>query len=70
MKFERNPEDGWLIAYVPCPNSIQGWWDCVVWCIEQWGPSWGGESGWRFVGRGVFEFRRVDNMTLFLLRWS
>lgn len=65
MKYERNPENGWLIAYVPCPNSIQGWWECIEWCIEQWGS-----GNWRFIGHGVFEFRRVDNMTLFLLRWA
>ena len=70
MKFERNPDNDWLVASVPCPNSQEGWWSCIQWCIDQWGESWGGERNWRFVGEGVFEFRRVDNLTLFLLRWS
>jgi hypothetical protein len=71
MKFERNPENGWLVASVPLPtHDDQGWWNCIAWCTEQWGDSWGGEAGWKYVSQGVFEFRRVDNLTLFLLRWA
>ena len=29
-----------------------------------------GGRDWRFVGEGVFEFRRQADLTLFLLRWS
>lgn len=54
------------VASVSCPSPSQGWTPCLEWCQQQWGDS----DCWRFVGEGVFEFRREEDFMLFLLKWS
>ena len=64
----RNPLNGWFIASVQAPNvtgRYQGWSPCVNWCEANTK-----EQNWRFCGEGIFEFRRLDDHILFLLRWS
>ena len=66
---------------IPMQNELRGSWQvheqswrpCMEWCVETFGggiaaTAWG--AGWRYVGEGVFEFERVEDRTLFLLRWS
>ena len=76
MKLPRNELNGWIVASVPSPgpNSIgtgiantyyQGWTPCITWCAEQIK-----DGNWRFVGEGVFEFRRADDHMMFVLRWA
>jgi hypothetical protein len=77
-KVNRNPVNGWIVASVPAPaRGKQGWMPCMFWCQEHLD----GESldinsarsygkNWRYVGEGVFEFRRRDNHLMFLLAWS
>lgn len=67
MKLPRNPINGWIVASVPAPNPVpryQGWSTCVKWCDKNFN-----ESNWRYVGEGVFEFRRADDHMMFLLKW-
>jgi hypothetical protein len=68
MKLQRNSIDGWVVASVESPwidNEHRGWTPCVKWCDKNVK-----ESNWRYVGEGVFEFRRADDHMLFTLRWS
>ena len=73
MKLNRNEINGWIVASVSAPTDeiingkyrYQGWKLCMDWCQEQFQ-----DRNWRYVGEGVFEFRRVDDYTIFLLRWS
>jgi hypothetical protein len=75
----RNPTNGWIVASVPSPwvGGYKGWMPCMTWCQEHLD----GESldinaarsygkNWRYVGEGVFEFRRADDHLMFLLRFS
>ena len=76
----KNELNGWYVASVEAParDSVSkhvypGWRPCMEWCVETFGGGigetvWG--PGWRFVGEGVFEFKREQDCTLFLLRWS
>ena len=65
-----------FVASVPAPYDVtisgkfhyQGWMPCVEWCKEHFGPQH--ELQWHFVGEGVFEFRREQDLTLFLLKWN
>ena len=67
---------GWHVASVQTPmnsNPInghfyQGWLPCIKWCTETFGHH--RMNGWRFVGEGVFEFYREEDLTLFLLKWG
>ena len=70
MKLPRNPINGWLVASVPAPEDIdygynQGWTPCMNWCEVNVK-----EQNWRFVGEGVFEFRRADDHMMFTLKWA
>ena len=66
MKLPRNPINGWIVASVRSPWELGvGWTPCVKWCDKNVT-----ESNWRYVGEGVFEFRRADDHMMFLLRWS
>ena len=79
MKLPRNPINGWIVASVPAPindrvskHIYQGWRPCIEWCAETFGEmrSPDSPSRWRFIGEGVFEFRRADDHMMFLLRWA
>ena len=64
----RNPLNGWFVASVPSPHTngrFQGWSPCSKWCEKNIAP-----TNWRYVGEGVFEFRRADNHLMFTLRWA
>jgi len=64
MKLPRNELNGWIVASVQSPWS-DGWYPCMKWCKETFN-----EHNWRYVGEGVFEFRRSDDHLLFTLRWG
>lgn len=80
MNLRRNPINGWIVASVPPPSDhpYKGWVSCMDWCIatfsdntdEYGNPSRSCGKNWRYVGEGVFEFRRVDQHLMFLLRWA
>ena len=76
MKLPRNPTNGWLVASVPSPpeSPYKGWVPCMDWCVDNIGGAENAVTSrgknWRYVGEGVFEFRRVNDHTMFLLRWS
>ena len=77
MKLPRNSINGWIVASVPAPAespSYKGWIPCMDWCMDNIGGSKYALSSegknWRYVGEGVFEFRRADDYTMFVLRWS
>jgi len=70
MKFPRNGIDDWIVASVPAPENkdwgyYQGWTPCIEWCKDRVTA-----TNWRFVGEGVFEFRRADDYMMFLLKWA
>lgn len=70
MKLPRNPINGWIVASVEQPKHKDygycgGWLPAMKWCEERCK-----EQNWRYVGEGVFEFRRADDHTMFLLRWT
>ena len=73
MKLPRNSFNGWIVASImpPIDETIngkyryQGWSPCINWCKHNFK-----ESNWRFVGEGVFEFRRSNDYMMFLLRWA
>ena len=78
-KVNRNPVNGWIVASVPPPDrGRMGWMPCMFWCQEQLDGeiefginsvhSFG--KNWRYVGEGVFEFRRHDDHLMFVLRWA
>lgn len=60
--------NGRYVACVETPNAYKGWKPCIDWCGEQFGNSVMDE--WRYVGEGVFAFRKEQDYVLFLLRWS
>ena len=81
----KNELTGWYVASVAAPirdrvskhvypgNPDPGWRPCMEWCVETFGGGIGATvsgPGWRFVGKGVFEFKREQDRTLFLLRWN
>ena len=78
MKLPRNRANGWIVASVPAPEGgKRGWMPCMAWCQERLdgelldvnsATSFG--KNWRYVGEGVFEFRRADDHMMFLLRWA
>lgn len=78
MKLPRNPINGWIVASVPAPErGKMGWMPCMAWCQEhidgeQFGINSAKSFGknWRYVGEGVFEFRRTDDHMMFTLRWA
>ena len=68
QKLPRNPINGWIVASVPSPyenSKYQGWTPCRRWCERNCK-----DENWRFVGEGVFEFRRANDHLMFVLRWS
>jgi len=69
MKLPRNPINSWIIASVPQPAHKEyehwGWLPAMEWCRGRFK-----EQNWRYVSEGVFEFRRVDDYMMFVLRWS
>lgn len=77
MKLPRNPINGWIVASVPAPDrGKRGWMPCMNWCQDHFDDESFGVNeersygkNWRYVGEGVFEFRRADNHMMFLLRW-
>ena len=78
MKLPRNPINGWLMASVPAPErGKMGWVPCMAWCQEKLDGEFlqgvnaarSYSKNWRYIGEGVFEFRRADDHMMFLLRW-
>jgi hypothetical protein len=63
MKLPRNPVNGWVVASVQSPE-LNSWLLCCNWCRSNFK-----HANWRYVGAGVFEFRRVDDYMMFMLRW-
>jgi hypothetical protein len=73
-------ESDWHVASIMPPvedvigkYKYQGWRPCMEWCATTFdggigATAWG--SGWRYVGEGVFEFKRAEDRLLFLLRWT
>lgn len=65
MKLPRNELNGWIVASISSPgNTNTGWLEPMRWCSTRF------DNNWRYVGEGVFEFRRAEDHTMFLLRWS
>ena len=72
----KNSVSEWHVASImpPVDETVngkyryQGWLPCIKWCTETFGHH--RMNGWRFVGEGVFEFYREEDLTLFLLRWG
>ena len=72
---------GWYVASIMPPvddaigkHEYQGWRPCIQWCSEHFSDDdeapCDQTNRWRFVGEGVFEFRREEDRLLFLLRWA
>jgi hypothetical protein len=55
------------VASVMAPQmpTYQGWTPCYDWCRENIG-----NTGWTFVGEGVFEFSNEKDYLMFMLRWA
>jgi len=72
----KNELSGWYVASVPAPindkiskHVYQGWTPCIEWCEIIYGQMSMDNYVWRFIGDGVFEFKRAEDRTMFLLRW-
>ena len=55
------------IAKIPPEYSnpdLQGWKDSIAWCKTQF------DTGWWYIGEGVFEFNNKQDHLLFMLRWA
>jgi hypothetical protein len=68
----RDLRDKWFVASVSAPvedriskHVYQGWSPCMWWCAEHFNT-----QDWRYVGEGVFEFRRSEDHLMFILRWA
>lgn len=65
---------GWYVASVAAPDGGRwGWSPCVEWCEQQFGepediPS-DVRQRWDYQSEGVFEFRREQDYSWFLLKW-
>lgn len=47
-------------------ETYRGWRSCMRWCDHTFGP----DSGWWYMGEGVFEFNDERDAFLFKLRWA
>ena len=73
----KNELSEWYVASIGCPEPLntisgyvyRGWTPCIEWCEITYGQMTMDNYVWRFVGDGVFEFKRAEDRTMFLLRW-